>query len=124
MLKKTYTCDCNMIHQDKVEKVLQKMNTQTLFPDLADFFKMIGDPTRIKILFALDEGEMCVCDIANVLKMSKSSISHQLAILRKKQIVKSNKVGKEVYYALDDEHVKKVFDIGVEHITHKKNIIK
>lgn len=109
-----------MIHQDKVEKVLQKMNTQTLFSDLADFFKVIGDPTRVKILFALDEGEMCVCDIANALKMSKSSISHQLAILRKKQIVKSNKVGKEVHYALDDEHVKKVFDIGVEHITHKK----
>lgn len=120
MLKKEYTCDCNIIHHDKVEKVLQKMDHKTLFPDLAEFFKIIGDPTRIKILFALDEGEMCVCDIANVLKMSKSSISHQLAILRKKQIVRSNKVGKEVYYSLDDEHVKKVFDIGIEHITHKK----
>jgi ArsR family transcriptional regulator len=70
-------------------------------------------------LFALDKEEMCVCDIANVLGMSKSSISHQLATLRKNGIVKNRRVGKEVFYTLDDDHVKNVFEIGIEHIKHK-----
>ena len=87
---------------------------------LADFFKMIGDPTRTKILFALDQNEMCVCDIANVLGMTKSSISHQLATLKQSGIVKYRKEGKEVYYTLDDEHVKQVFEIAIEHIQHKE----
>ena len=81
--------------------------------------RMIGDPTRTKILFALDQNEMCVCDIANVLGMTKSSISHQLATLKKSGIVKSRRDGKEVYYTLDDEHVQQVFEVGIEHIEHK-----
>ena len=99
------------------------MPEKELFENLAEFFKIIGDATRTKILFALDQNEMCVCDIANVLEMSKSSISHQLASLRNSGIVKYRKEGKEVYYTLDDEHIKQVFEIAIEHIEHKKRNI-
>ena len=115
-----FICDCNIIHQEIVNKTLQKMPKPELFNKLAEFFKIIGDPTRTKILFALDQNEMCVCDIANVLNMTKSSISHQLSTLRKSGIVKCRKEGKEVYYTLDDDHVKQVFEVGIEHIEHKK----
>ena len=114
-----FMCDCNIIHKDVVESTLKKMPKQGLFDNLAEFFKIIGDPTRTKILFALDQNEMCVCDIANVLGMTKSSISHQLATLKKSGIVKSRRDGKEVYYTLDDEHVQQVFEVGIEHIEHK-----
>ena len=114
-----FICDCNIIHEDVVKDTLNKMPDQQLFNKLAEFFKIIGDPTRTKILFALDQNEMCVCDIANVLGMTKSSISHQLASLRKSGIVKHRREGKEVYYTLDDEHVKQVFEVGIEHIEHK-----
>ena len=114
-----FMCDCNIIHQDVVDNTLKKMPKQNLFDNLAEFFKIIGDPTRTKILFALDQNEMCVCDIANVLGMTKSSISHQLATLKKSGIVKSRRDGKEVYYTLDDEHIKQVFEVGIEHIEHK-----
>ena len=121
MYKNEFICDCNIIHQDVVDKTLSKMPKQELFDKLAEFFKIIGDTTRTKILFALDQNEMCVCDIANVLGMSKSSISHQLSMLRKSGIVKYRKEGKEVYYTLDDEHVQQVFEVGIEHIEHKEN---
>lgn len=120
MSKNEFVCDCNIIHEDIVNKTLKSMPDQDLFNELAEFFKIIGDVTRTKILFALDQNEMCVCDIANVLGMSKSSISHQLALLRKNGIVKHRKEGKEVYYTLDDEHVRQVFEVGTEHIEHKK----
>lgn len=119
MATNEFVCDCNIIHQEAVDETLKKMPKQDLFNQLAEFFKIIGDPTRTKILFALDQNEMCVCDIANVLGMSKSSISHQLATLRKSGIVKCRREGKEVYYTLDDEHVKQVFEVGIEHIEHK-----
>ena len=87
---------------------------------MADFFRILGETTRVKILDALDKNELCVCDIANVLGMSKSSISHQLGTLRRSGIVKCRKVGKEVFYTLDDEHVKEVFEVAIEHIEHKR----
>ena len=111
-------CEACQIHEDVVKATLEKMPKQELFNNLADFFKIIGDITRTKILYALDQNEMCVCDIANVLGMSKSSISHQLAVLRKSGIVKCRKDGKEVYYTLDDEHIQKVFEVGIEHVEH------
>ena len=119
MSKNEFICDCNVIHQDMVNKVLEQMPDNDLFNKLAKFFKILGDITRTKILFALDKNEMCVCDIANVLGMSKSSISHQLSTLRKSGIVKCRKEGKEVYYMLDDDHVKQLFEIGIEHVEHK-----
>ena len=120
MSENEFICDCNIIHEEVVRKTLSNMPEQKLFNKLAEFFKIIGDTTRTKILFALDQNEMCVCDIANVLGMTKSSISHQLATLRKSGIVKSRREGKEVYYTLDDEHIKQVFEVGIEHVEHKK----
>ena len=120
MSKNEFVCDCNIIHKDIVDKTKNNMLEEDTLNKLAEFFKIVGDTTRVKILFALDQNEMCVCDIANVLEMSKSSISHQLGTLRRSGIVKCRKVGKEVFYTLDDEHIKQVFEIGVEHINHKK----
>ena len=120
MASNEFICDCNMIHQEVVNKTLRKMPDGDLFNKLAEFFKILGDTTRAKILYALDQNEMCVCDIANVLQMSKSSISHQLGTLRRMGIVRCRKEGKEVYYMLDDEHVKILFELGMEHIEHKK----
>mgnify|MGYP001862940455 CR=1 FL=1 len=120
MSKNEFVCDCNIIHKDIVEKTKKNMLEEDTLNKLAEFFKIVGDTTRVKILFALDQNEMCVCDIANVLEMTKSSISHQLGTLRRSGIVKCRKLGKEVFYSLDDEHIKQVFEIGVEHIEHRK----
>ena len=120
MSRNEFICDCNVIHQNVVDETINNMLEKDTFNKLAEFFKILGDTTRVKILFALDKNEMCVCDIANVLGMSKSSISHQLGTLRRSGIVKCRKSGKEVFYTLDDDHIKKVFEIGVEHIEHKK----
>ena len=119
MSKSEFTCDCNIIHEDIVKTTLKKMPNEDLFNRLAQFFKILGDTTRTRILFALDQNEMCVCDIANVLGMTKSSISHQLSLLKKAGIVKCRREGKEVYYMLDDDHVKELFEVGMEHIEHK-----
>lgn len=119
MSKNEFICDCNIIHKNIVKDTLSKMPEDDLFNKLAEFFKILGDTTRAKILFALDQNEMCVCDIANVLGMSKSSISHQLGTLRRMNIVKCRKQGKEVYYTIDDDHVQKLFELGIEHIEHK-----
>lgn len=120
MSRNEFICDCNAIHQDIVEDTKKQMPDEDLLNKLAEFFKIVGDTTRVKILYALDKNEMCVCDIANVLNMSKSSISHQLGTLRRAGIVKCRKVKKEVFYMLDDEHVKEVFEVGIEHIQHKR----
>lgn len=119
MARNEFVCDCNVIHQEVVDKITMQMPTEKTFHDLAEFFKLIGDPTRLKILFSIDKHEVCVCDLANALSMSKSSISHQLAVLRKSEIVKCRKQGKEVYYSLDDNHVNEVFEIALNHIDHK-----
>ena len=119
MSRNEFICDCNIIHQDIVNDTLNNMIDENLLNKLAEFFKILGDTTRTKILFALNQNEMCVCDIANVLNMSKSSISHQLGTLRRSGIVKCRKQGKEVYYMLDDDHVKQLFEVGMEHIEHK-----
>lgn len=121
MSKNEFACDCNIIHHEVVDKVLKEMKDENTFYKLADLFKLIGDTTRCKILFALDQSEMCVCDLANVLNMTKSSISHQLAVLRRSDVVKCRKSGKEVYYTLDDDHVVKLFEVGLCHISHKES---
>ena len=118
MSKNEFICDCNVIHQEVVDETINKMPNENTFNKLAEFFKLLGYTTRAKILWALDQNEMCVCDIANVLGMSKSSISHQLGTLRRSNIVKCRKQGKEVYYTLDDDHVKGLFELGLEHINH------
>ena len=119
MTRNEFICYCNVMHQEAVDKVLSKLPNEDTFNRLADLYKLIGDTTRCRILFALDQDEMCVCDLANVLNMTKSSISHQLAVLRRSGIVKCRRNGKEVYYTLDDDHIVKLFEIGLEHINHK-----
>lgn len=117
--KTNLMCDCNIIHENKVKESKKNMLKLKTIEDMSNFFKILGEPTRIKILNTLDNNEMCVCDIANVLNMTKSTISHQLNILRMNNIVRYKKIGKEVYYTLDDEHVKEVFEIALSHIGHK-----
>lgn len=112
-------CDCNIIHKEAVNKALQNKPKRDELERLSGVFKLLGDITRTEILWVLDKNEMCVCDIANVLNMTKSSISHQLAVLRSAGIVNFRREGKEVYYRLDDEHITKLYEIGIEHIEHK-----
>ena len=122
-MKTAEMCDCNVIHENVVEDVKSKMLDNEFISEISTFFKILGDNTRVKILFALDHNEMCVCDIANVLNMTKSSISHQLSYLKDLNIVKSRRSGKEVYYSLDDEHVKEVFEVAISHIEHKRSML-
>jgi len=120
MSRNEFSCDCNVIHQEAVDEVLQKMPNEDIFNKLADLFKLIGDTTRCRILFALDQNEMCVCDLAYLLQMTKSAISHQLRILRDHKLVKIRKDGKFVYYQLDDFHVKDILDKSLEHLEEGK----
>jgi ArsR family transcriptional regulator len=108
-------CDCNVIHADVVGRVAAAMPPEEELYELAEVFKVFGDTTRIRILWALFEAEMCVCDIASLLNMSLSSISHQLRLLKQARLVKFRRDGKTVYYSLDDEHVKMIFDQGLIH---------
>lgn len=110
-------CECNAIHQDVVKRVKKLMPDDEMLYDLAELFKVFGDTTRVRILCALFESEMCVCDISILLGMSQSSISHQLRVLKSAKLVKNRKDGKVVYYSLDDEHIKHIFEQGLEHIS-------
>ncbi len=109
-------CDCDVIHQEVVNQVRSQMPQEESLYELAELFKVFGDSTRIKILWALDASEMCVCDIAVLLNMTQSAISHQLRVLKQAKLVRSRKDGKIVYYSLDDEHVRQIFDQGLIHI--------
>lgn len=110
------TCDCEVIHNDVVETVKKQLQIDEIFFSLADFYKIFGDTTRVKILYALDKSEMCVCDISSLLNMTISAVSHQLKILRDSNLVKSRRDGKVIYYCLADEHVKEIIECGLEHV--------
>ena len=109
-------CDCHAIHEDTVERVRSAMPDSNDFYNLANLYKMFADNTRVRILWALSCEEMCVCDLAVLLGMTKSAISHQLKSLRLTNLVKYNKQGKVVYYSLADDHIKDIFEKGFEHI--------
>lgn len=110
-------CSCNVIHKDTVIKVKEKLPQDETLYDLAELFKVFGDSTRIKILCSLFESEMCVCDLSALLSISQSAISHQLRVLKSARLVKFRRDGKVIYYSLDDEHIKHIFDEGLKHIT-------
>ena len=112
-------CDCTAIHQVVVDRVKGKMPEEERLYDLAELFKVFGDTTRIRILWALTEEEMCVCDIATLLAMSQSAISHQLRVLKANRLVKNRREGKVVYYSLDDAHIRNIFEQGFRHIQEK-----
>jgi ArsR family transcriptional regulator len=107
---------CTYCDDDQLAKIRGHMPDEETLTDLSEFFKIFGDSTRIKIICVLFEGEMCVSGIVDILEMSQSSISHQLRILKTQRIVKAKKVGKQVFYTLDDDHIKKIYEMGLDHI--------
>ena len=109
-------CDFIHAHEEIVEKVLKEMPGEDTLYDLTELFRIFGDSTRIRILYVLFEAEMCVCDIAALLGMTQSAISHQLRALKNARLVKSRREGKTVFYALADDHVKTIIDQGIEHV--------
>jgi len=116
MKKEQNTCDCYVIHEDVVAGVSEKMPDNDDFYALANFYKMISDKTRVRILWALSCETMCVCDLAVLLGMTKSAISHQLKSLRLAKFVKCDKRGREAYYSLSDRHIKEIFQNAFDHI--------
>jgi ArsR family transcriptional regulator len=114
--KNQFSCDCDVIHEEAVKQVSAIMPEDKDFYDLANLYKMFSDNTRLKILWALSCRQMCVCDLAFLLKMTKSAVSHQLKLLRMSNLVRYEKQGKIVFYSLADKHVKDIFKKGFEHI--------
>ena len=110
------SCEFMHVHEEIVKKVEGVMPDEQQLLDLSEFFKVFGDSTRIKILYVLFEAEMCVCDIAQLLNMNQSAISHQLRILKQNRLVKSRREGKAVFYSLADGHVRTIINQGLEHI--------
>ena len=104
-------------HSELLKKIKKEMPADEQLQDLGDLFKIFGDTTRIKIMYALYEGEMCVCAISELLNMTQSAISHQLKTLKDANLVSARRDGKEIYYSLSDEHVKSIIAEGFEHIT-------
>ena len=110
-------CETSVIHYDIVEKVKAKLPPEEPVYDVAELFKIFGDSTRARIICALEISEMCVCDIAALLNMTSSAISHQLRVLKQASIVKNRREGKVVYYSLADEHIRKIFNLAFDHIS-------
>ena len=110
-------CDFIHAHEEIVEKVRDKIPGEDTLYDLTELFRIFGDSTRIRILYVLFEAEMCVCDIAALLGMTQSAISHQLRALKNARLVKSRREGKTVFYSLTDDHVKTIIDQGLEHVS-------
>lgn len=117
-MKNNNVCDCNVIHDEAVKNATENMPSQEEKNKVAKIFKMLGDPTRMNIMFTLLEGEMCVCDISAVLNMTKSAISHQLALLKEAKLVRFERRGKEVYYSVDDKHVLDIISETIKHVKH------
>lgn len=113
-------CTCPPIHEDLIKEVKRNMEKEETLYDTAELFKVFGDTTRIKIISALLNNEMCVCDIAHVINMTHSAVSHQLRILKQSRLVKASKKGKSVYYSLNDNHIKELLNIATIHIKEKE----
>ena len=109
-------CDQVEVHEELLSVVREQMPQEETLYDLAELFKVFGDTTRIRILYVLFEAEMCVCDIAEMLSLTPSAISHQLRLLKQFKLVKSRRDGKTIYYSLADDHVRSIIDQGREHI--------
>ncbi|MCR4567403.1 MAG: metalloregulator ArsR/SmtB family transcription factor [Pseudobutyrivibrio sp.] len=116
MGKHAECCDEKCVHREMVDKVLKELPDEDALYDLAELFKVFGDSTRVRILIALFEAELCVCDISEALGMTQSAVSHQLQILRTNKLVKSRREGKQMYYSLADDHVVTIIAQGLSHI--------
>lgn len=110
------TCITRGIHKDIIQSVGREMPDPVSLYELSDLFKLFGDSTRLSILWALSESEMCVCDLCSLLKMKQPAVSHQLRNLKQSRVVKSRRDGKIVFYSLDDEHIRRLLNLGMEHV--------
>ena len=113
------SCDCKPLNEKLVNQTRKKMPDFSTISDLSDFFKVMGDSTRLQLLIALQTGEFCVSDLSYLLNMTRSAISHQLKALRLSKLVRTRKEGKTVFYALDDEHIRGILEKSLEHIQEK-----
>jgi DNA-binding transcriptional ArsR family regulator len=113
-------CEVTIIHDEIVEQVQRSLLPHEQIIDLASLFQALSEPTRVRIIHILIQEEMCVCDIAAVLEMNQSAISHQLRFLRNLHLIKWRKVGKMVYYSIDDEHILTLFETGLSHVSHRQ----
>lgn len=109
-------CEEDLLHPDVVEQVRELLPPDETLYDLAELFKIFGDSTRVKILYALLESELCVCDLAKLMEVTQSAVSHQLRVLKSSKLVKFRREGKTVYYSLADQHVVRILSQGMEHI--------
>lgn len=116
---KNSVCEVFYVNEKKVSAVRKMMKPKEIIRNLAHTFKVLGDPTRAKIIFALSKEELCVCDVATLLGISQSATSHQLRVLRNMNLVKYHKDGRIAYYSLDDDHIKNLFDEGLRHVEEK-----
>ena len=120
-MKKNLECDCDVIHGENVESAKKLMPSEDELFDLSEFFKVLGDSTRVRIVSALDASPLCVCDLAALLNMTKSAISHQLKILKDANLVANRREGKTIYYFLSDDHVRTIIAKGFEHLIEERN---
>lgn len=112
-------CECDHVHPEVVAHVKEVMEDTEVLYALSDFFKVMSDSTRMRIMAVLDSAELCVCDLSEALNMTKSAVSHQLKILKDAQLVKFRRDGKNVFYTLKDDHVKTILEMGIAHIKEK-----
>ena len=115
-MSRSFTCDCDVIHDETVTSVREKLLPDQTYENLSILYKMLADNTRLRVLWALAQSEMCVCDIAVLLDMTKSAISHHLKSLRLTNLVKSRKEGKIVFYSLVDDHLVQILNMGIQHV--------
>lgn len=115
--QEAFQCEYICVHEGIVQNVKDSMPGEDTLFDLSELFKLFGDSTRIKILYCLFASEMCVCDIATLLQMTQSAISHQLAVLKRSRLVSSRRDGKTVFYSLADDHVRTIINQGIDHVT-------
>ena len=116
----SHDCEIDLADETAVKEVKSKMLDNEIFLKISEDFKIFSDPTRVKILYALSQRELCVCDLASLLEMTHSAVSHQLRIMRNSNLVKFKKVGKNVYYSLRDEHINIMLRMGIEHASESK----
>lgn len=110
-------CEVFEVHQEQVNKILKDMPSEEQITELANLFKVFGDVSRMKILYTLFEGEVCVCDLAELLGMTQSAVSHQLKVLKQAKLVAARREGKSIFYSLADDHVRLIIAQGMEHVT-------
>ena len=113
----TEHCEYLYVHEDVVKQVTSEMPQDEILYDLAELFKVFGDSTRIKILYALFEAELCVCDMAQLLGLTQTAVSHQLRVLKNNKLVKFRREGKNIFYSLSDNHVRSILGQGMEHVS-------